>query len=63
MRKARYAMSEDDMIGPGVHENAAHSASMNGDNETAMVYAVLALASTVNRLAAAQEVIANETVR
>ena len=55
-------MSDDHMIGPGAHENAAHSASMNGDNETAIVYAVLALASAVNRLAAAQEVIANEAV-
>jgi hypothetical protein len=52
----------DHMIGPGDHEQAAHNSSMQGDNETAMVYAVLALASAVNRLAAAQEVIANETV-
>jgi hypothetical protein len=56
-------MSDDHMIGPGAHEKAAHSSSMEGDNETAMVYAVLALASAVNRLAAAQEVVANETVR
>ena len=48
-------MGDDDMIGPGVHENAAHNSSVNGDNETAMVYAVLALASAVNRLAVAQE--------
>jgi hypothetical protein len=53
-------MSDDHMIGPGAHEQAAHSSSMEGDNETAMVYAVLALASAVNRLAAAQEVIANK---
>jgi hypothetical protein len=56
-------MSDDHMIGPGAHEQAAHSSSMEGDNETAMVYAVLALASAVNRLAAAQEAIANEAVR
>jgi hypothetical protein len=36
---------------------------MEGDNETAMVYAVLALASAVNRLAEAREVIANEAGR
>ena len=50
------------LIGPGDHERAAHSSSMEGDNDTAMVYAVMALASAVNRLAAAQEVIANEAV-
>ena len=62
LRMVYPTMSDDHMIGPGAHEQAAHSSSMEGDNETAMVYAVLALASAVNRLAAAQEVIANEAV-
>lgn len=53
----------DRTIGPGAHRQAAHSSSMEGDNDTAMVYAVLALASAVNRLAAAQEVIVDEAVR
>lgn len=51
------------MIGLGAREQAAHISSMEGDNDTAMVYAVLTLTSAVKRLAAAQEVIANETVR
>lgn len=45
-------------IGPGAHEKAAHSASMEGDNAAAMVYAILAVASAINRLAEAQEAIA-----
>ena len=47
------------MIGPGAHEQAAHRISMEGDNATAMVYAILAVASTINRLAEAQEGIAS----
>lgn len=45
---------DDSMIGPGAHEQVAHQDAMNGDNASAMVYAVLALASAVNRLADAQ---------
>ena len=45
------------MIGPGAHESVAHSAAMEGDTARAQVYAILALASAVNRLAAAQEVL------
>lgn len=51
--------SDDSMIGPGAHEQVAHSDAMEGDNATAMVYAVLALASAVNRLADAQRDLAD----
>ena len=54
-------MDDNHMIGPGAHEQAAHSASMDGDNATATVYAILALAAAVNRLADAQEAIAYVT--
>lgn len=47
------------MIGPGAHETAASQALTNGDTEEAKVLALLALASAVNRLAAAQETIAS----
>ena len=43
-------VDDNHMIGPGAHEQAAHSASMDGDNATATVYAILALAAAVNRL-------------
>lgn len=46
------------MIGPGAHENAAAAALANGETEEAKVLALLALASAVNRLAAAHETIA-----
>lgn len=52
-------MSDNTMIGPGAHEVAASSALSNGDAEDAKVLALLALASAVNRLAAAHEAIAN----
>lgn len=52
-------MGDDQMIGPGAHENAASEALVNGRTEDAKVLALLALASAVNRLAAAQEAIAN----
>lgn len=51
--------SDESMIGPGAHEQVAHSDAMEGDNATAMVYAVLALASAVNRLADAQRDLVN----
>jgi len=46
------------MISPGEHESAAHNAAMSGDTATAQIYAILALASAVNRLAEVQEDIA-----
>lgn len=46
--------NDESMIGPGAHEQVAHQQAMEGDNSGAMVYAVLALASAVNRLADAQ---------
>jgi hypothetical protein len=51
--------SDDSMIGPGAHEQVAHSDSMNGDNASALVYAILALASAVNRLADAHRDLVN----
>jgi hypothetical protein len=64
-------MSDDQKTSPGAahelaayaHELAANDASMNGDNATAQVHAILALASAVSRLAAAQETTASEAVR
>lgn len=53
-------MSDDDMIGPGAHEVVATRMLDDGDTEDAKVYALLALASAVNRLAKAQEAIANK---
>ena len=47
------------MNGPGAHESAAMSALTEGHIEEAQAIAILALASAVNRLAAAQEAIAN----
>ncbi len=52
-------MNDDHMIGPGAHENAASGALIEGRTEEAKVLALLALASAVNRLAAAQETLAN----
>jgi hypothetical protein len=63
-------MSDDHKIEPGGHalaaytqELAANDASRSGDNATAQVHAILALAAAVNRLAAAHETIANQAVR
>jgi hypothetical protein len=55
-------MSDDGMIGPGKHEASALNAlySNNTTDVQAQVLAILALASAVNRLAQAQEAIANE---
>jgi hypothetical protein len=50
--------SDDNMNGPGAHETAASQALANGSTEDAKVLALLALASAVNRLAAAHETIA-----
>lgn len=47
------------MIGPGDHETAAAVALRDGNTEEAKVLALLSLASAVNRLAQAQEDIAN----
>ncbi|MET9250261.1 hypothetical protein [Nonomuraea sp. NPDC003709] len=52
-------MSDNDMIGPGAHEIAALNALADDKSEDAKVLAILALASAVNRLAEAQEAIAN----
>lgn len=52
-------MSDNTMTGPGAHEASASQALSNGETEEAKVLALLALASAVNRLAAAHEAIAN----
>jgi hypothetical protein len=56
--RGRTTVSDNHMIGPGAHEDAATNALTDGDTETAKVLAILALASAVNRLAEAQEAIA-----
>lgn len=43
--------SDDAMMGPGIHEDQAQNHANNGRTDAAMVEAVLALASAVNRLA------------
>ncbi|MFG1827540.1 hypothetical protein ACGFIJ_34120 [Microbispora bryophytorum] len=48
----------DSMYGPGAHEDNA-MAVVNDNPAVAQVFAILALASAVNRLADAQEAIAN----
>jgi hypothetical protein len=53
------AMSDDEMVGPGAHENSAMDAVSRGHTEEAQIYAILALAAAVNRLANAQEANAN----
>lgn len=45
------------MISADAHADVARSESMKGDNETATVYALLAIASAIERLA---EVIENK---
>lgn len=52
-------MGDNDMNGPGVHEDAASRPLMDGRTDDAKVLAILALASAINRPAAAQEAIAN----
>ena len=52
-------MSDTSMVGPGAHENAASAALTESRTDDAVVLALLALASAVNRLAAAHEAIAN----
>jgi hypothetical protein len=55
-RKAADRMHGDqDMLGPHTHEVNAQAALSDGDPAAAQVLAILALASAVNRLAAAQE--------
>jgi len=49
---------DSDMIGPGAHEINAQNAVDGGRADEATAHAILALASAVNRLAAAAEVIA-----
>jgi hypothetical protein len=51
-------MSDNSMTGPGAHEDSAMAALTGGRIEEARVFAMLALASAVNRLASAQEVAA-----
>lgn len=59
-RKAGSQMSGDsDMVGPGAHETNAMNALGPGRADEAQVHAILALASAVNRLAAAAEAIAD----
>jgi hypothetical protein len=53
-------MSGNNMIPPGEHESAAHNAAMAGDIAGAQIYAILALASAVNRLADAHEAMAGQ---
>jgi hypothetical protein len=50
--------SDNDMIGPGAHETNVMNAIGRDRVDEARVYAILALASAVNRLAAAAEDIA-----
>jgi hypothetical protein len=58
-RKAGFPMTGDsDMIGPGAHETNAQNAITGSRPGEAQVHAILALASAVNRLAAAAEAIA-----
>jgi hypothetical protein len=49
----------NDMIPPSLHESAANNELQHGDTETAKVHAMLAIASAINKLAEAQEDIAN----
>ena len=49
---------DSDMVGPGSQEINAQSAITGGRVGEAQVHAILALASAVNRLAAAAETIA-----
>jgi len=51
--------SDSDMVGPGAQEANAQNAIGRGQVDEAQVYAILALASAVNRLAAAQETLAD----
>jgi hypothetical protein len=53
-------MSDESMIGPGAHEDSAMNALASERHDEAHVHAILALASAVNRLAAAQEAIADQ---
>jgi len=53
-------MSDDNMIGSGIHEDSAINALADKRHEEAQVHAILALASAVNRLAVAQEALANQ---
>jgi hypothetical protein len=55
----RKTVSDYYTIGPGAHEGSAMSALTEGRTAEAQVIAILALASAVNRLAAAQDAIAN----
>lgn len=48
-------MSGNEMIPAGSHESAAIGALHDGRTDEAQVHALLALASAVDRLAAAQE--------
>ena len=50
--------SDNDMVGPGAQETNALNAIGRDRVDEAQVYAILALASAVNRLAAAHEDIA-----
>jgi hypothetical protein len=49
---------DNDMAGPGAQETNAQNAITGGRIDEARVYAILALASAVNQLAAAAEDIA-----
>ncbi|WP_337819425.1 hypothetical protein [Pseudonocardia sp. Ae707_Ps2] len=51
-------MYENSMCGPGEHEHSAVGALADGEVEKAEVVALLAIASTVNRAAAALEKLA-----
>ena len=48
-------VSDYQMAGPGAHEDSALNALGARNVEEAQVFAILALAAAVNRLAAAQE--------
>ena len=53
--------SDNDMVGPGAQETNAQNAITGGRVDAAGVYAILALASAVNRLAAAEAIAAAQT--
>ena len=52
-------MSDDTMVGPGMHEDAAQNRLDANQVERAQVHALLAIASAVNRLAQAMESMSN----
>ncbi|MFD1146953.1 hypothetical protein [Saccharothrix hoggarensis] len=48
-------MNDDTMVGPGAHEVTATESAARGEVAEAQVFALLAIASAINRLADAVE--------